>query len=104
MPAIEDSVVPSYPNQMRQQTILIRPVPIAGTVVRSLCFIIITATPIRYAAGSDHLLTGKAAMGDWTSDAPGVRRQITAADLPLPGSNFLTIKPPRVVTRPVGTE
>jgi len=28
------------------------------------------------------LLTGKAAMGDWTGDAPGVRRKITVADLP----------------------
>ena len=30
------------------------------------------------------LLTGKAAMGDWRSDAPGVRRRITPADLPPP--------------------
>lgn len=30
------------------------------------------------------LLTGKAAMGDWTTEAPGVRRRIVAADLPSP--------------------
>jgi glucose/arabinose dehydrogenase len=30
------------------------------------------------------VLTGKAALGDWTSDAPGVRRKITLADLPAP--------------------
>jgi glucose/arabinose dehydrogenase len=30
----------------------------------------------------DKLLTGKAAFGDWRSDAPGLRRLITPADLP----------------------
>ena len=28
--------------------------------------------------------TGKEALGDWTTDAPGVRRKITLADLPKP--------------------
>src|SRR5438046_7583331 len=45
-------------------------------------------------------LTGKAAMSDWTSDAPGVRRKITIEDLPAPGSNVLAINPPHVVGRP----
>ena len=36
------------------------------------------------AKSSNELLTGKAALGDWTSDAPGVRRKITLADLPQP--------------------
>jgi glucose/arabinose dehydrogenase len=45
-------------------------------------------------------LTGKAAMGDWTSDAPGVRREITVEDLPPPGNNAFAINPPRVVDRP----
>lgn len=39
-------------------------------------------------------------MGDWTSDAPGVRRKITVADLPPPSSNILAINPPHVVARP----
>jgi len=30
------------------------------------------------------LLTGRAAYGDWSTDAPGVRRRITAGDLPAP--------------------
>jgi glucose/arabinose dehydrogenase len=50
------------------------------------------------------LLTGKTAMGDWTSDAPGVRRRITVDDLPPPSSNVLAINPPRVVPRPGGAE
>ena len=49
-------------------------------------------------------LTGKAAMGDWTSDAPRVRRKITIDDLPLPSSNVLAISPPHVVSRPAGAQ
>jgi glucose/arabinose dehydrogenase len=52
------------------------------------------------AAERDNLLTGKAAMGDWTADAPGVRRKITVQDLPAPSSNILSINSPRVVGRP----
>jgi glucose/arabinose dehydrogenase len=55
-------------------------------------------------AENDKLLTGKAAMGDWTGDAPGVHRKITVDDLPPPGSNALAINPPRVVDRPSGAE
>ena len=43
-------------------------------------------------------------MGDWTTDAPGVRRKITAADLPPPGSNLFAIKSPRVVDQPNGAQ
>lgn len=39
-------------------------------------------------------------MGDWTGDAPGVRRRITVADLPPPSSNVLAINLARVVARP----
>src|SRR6266566_6256459 len=56
------------------------------------------------AAEHDSLLTGKAAMGDWTSDAPGMRRKITVADLPAPSSNVLAINPPRVVGRPADAQ
>src|SRR5258708_31195753 len=49
------------------------------------------------AAGEkDALLTGKAAMGDWTNDAPGVTRKITVQDLPPPSSNALAINRARV--------
>src|SRR6266480_7725959 len=56
------------------------------------------------AADSGELLTGKAAMGDWRSDAPGVRRKITVQDLPPPSSNILAINRARVVDRPAGTQ
>ena len=50
------------------------------------------------------LLTGKAAMGDWTSDAPGVMRKITVQDLPPPGSNALAINQPHIVNRPADAQ
>jgi glucose/arabinose dehydrogenase len=56
------------------------------------------------AASSDTLLTGKAAMGDWKSDAPGVRRKITVGDLPPPSSNVLAINPPRAAQRPADAQ
>jgi glucose/arabinose dehydrogenase len=50
------------------------------------------------------VLTGKSAMGDWTSDAPEVRRKITVNELPQPASNIFAIAPPRVVDRPQGAQ
>src|SRR5256885_8965900 len=55
-------------------------------------------------AVSGTLLTGKGAMGDWESDAPGVRRKITVQDLPPPGSNALAINGARVVDRPADAQ
>src|SRR5437867_4673670 len=55
-------------------------------------------------AAESALLTGKAAMGDWKSDAPGVRRKIIVQDLPQPSSNVLAINPPRVARRPTDVQ
>src|SRR6266700_4564500 len=52
------------------------------------------------AAEKRAVFTGKAAMGDWTSDAPGVTRKITVQDLPPPSSNVFAINRARVVDRP----
>src|SRR5947207_7034734 len=62
------------------------------------------ADSLHAAAENDKLLTGKAAMGDWTSDAPGVRRKITVQDLPPPGSNAFAINRARVVERPADAQ
>jgi glucose/arabinose dehydrogenase len=35
----------------------------------------------------DATMTGAAALGDWTKDAPGVTRKIVPADLPKPGAD-----------------
>jgi glucose/arabinose dehydrogenase len=58
------------------------------------------AAVIRAAAEKGAILTGKAAMGDWTSDAPGVVRKITVQDLPPSGSNALSINRAHPVERP----
>src|SRR5476649_2333036 len=53
-------------------------------------------------ARSGQTLTGQAAMGDWTTDAPGVRRKITVADLPKPYQTRSVDNGPRQVRRPDG--
>jgi glucose/arabinose dehydrogenase len=56
------------------------------------------------ASEPEKLLSGTAAMGDWTRDAPGVRRRITVNDLPPPSSNAWAINRARVVERPAGAQ
>src|SRR5215207_7783273 len=48
------------------------------------------------------VLTGGAALGDWTTDAPGVRRRITTADLPQPFDTKSVDNDARLVPRPEG--
>ena len=45
-------------------------------------------------------LEGRAAYGNWRSDAPGIRRQIKAEDLPAPYASFSHATFPTVVKRP----
>lgn len=47
-------------------------------------------------------LTGKDALGDWTTDAPGVRRLITVDDLATPYDTPSAFNFPRVAPRPEG--
>ena len=61
---------------------------------------IAASTETRFVIGE--LLTGERAKGDWTSDAPGVRRKLTAADLPAPYDTKSVDNGPRVVARPQG--
>ena len=52
--------------------------------------------------GDEHVLRGPDALGDWTTDAPGVRRKITPADLPPPYETRSVDNGPRIVRRPNG--
>ncbi len=45
-------------------------------------------------------LTGAAALGDWRSDAPGVLRRITEAELPPPYASRFALNFPSVVAEP----
>ena len=53
-------------------------------------------------ASASSLLTGGAAFGDWRTDAPGVRRRITVADLPPPHATESADNFPEIVARPPG--
>ncbi len=46
--------------------------------------------------------TGRDAFGDWSTDAPGVRRKIAVADLPPPFDTDSANNPPKMVPRPEG--
>ncbi len=48
------------------------------------------------------LLTSDDAKGDWTTDAPGVRRRFTPADLPPPNATRSVDNGPTLVARPEG--
>jgi glucose/arabinose dehydrogenase len=47
-------------------------------------------------------LVGRAAYGDWRTDAPGVRRKLTPADMPAPLASEPVANPSRAVGRPNG--
>ncbi len=49
---------------------------------------------------SQKVLTGQGAFGDWTTDAPGVRRRIMPADLPKPYETKSVFNGPKLVSRP----
>jgi glucose/arabinose dehydrogenase len=48
---------------------------------------------------ADEIKTGKAAFGDWSQDAPGVRRHFKLEDMPAPGSNESVRNSPGKVER-----
>jgi hypothetical protein len=52
------------------------------------------------AAQGGRVMTGQGALGDWTTDAPGVRRRITVADLPPPYATESADNRPSEVKRP----
>jgi glucose/arabinose dehydrogenase len=66
---------------------------------------LVCATAMALFSSSAHaqkVLSGKDAMGDWTTDAPGVRRKITAKDLPQPYDTGSSRNQPKKVDRPEG--
>jgi len=65
-----------------------------------LASILIAGSSLLALADDSATRIGAAAYGDWRSDAPGVRRKLTAADLPAPGASRSVANPSRVVARP----
>jgi glucose/arabinose dehydrogenase len=50
------------------------------------------------------VLTGAQAYGDWRTDAPGVVRKITVADMPKTGTSPIGVAPPSIDPRPAAAE
>jgi glucose/arabinose dehydrogenase len=77
-------------------------------IYRSIVLFIVTAVmisssaPIIHSQKQDKVLSGQGAMGDWTTDAPGVRRRITTADLPKPFESESVRNGPKLAKRPEG--
>ena len=58
--------------------------------------------PQRNGDARSRVLTGQGAAGDWSTDAPGVRRRITVKDLPKPFQSDSVRNGPKLVPRPEG--
>ena len=67
-----------------------------------LASVLIAASSLLALADDTGTRTGAAAYGDWRSDAPGVRRKLTEADMPAPGATRSAANPSWAVARPEG--
>lgn len=71
----------------------------------SLAIIFISSSALSAEPSTERpLLTGRAAMSDWTQDHPGVRRKITVGDLPPPNETKSAVNDAKVVRRPDGAQ
>jgi glucose/arabinose dehydrogenase len=62
----------------------------------------VTSAPTPAFPDSGGTLLGAAAYGDWSTDAPGVRRKLTAADMPAPLASRPAANQSEIVARPDG--
>jgi glucose/arabinose dehydrogenase len=86
----------TLPEPLQTSVVAVRRLLLSLAIVAWLC------ASFTLAAAEAKVLTGKAAMGDWTTDAPGVRRRLTGADLPEPNATDSAKNPPKMVKRPEG--
>jgi len=75
--------------------------------VRYCAVMMLLLLTARASSGADpnsgrRTLTGVAALGDWTTDAPGVRRRVTLDDLAKPYDTPSADNHPKIVGRPEG--
>jgi glucose/arabinose dehydrogenase len=73
-----------------------------GIIIVVIAAIVPAAAVADGARDGAAVLTGREALGDWTTDAPGVRRKITVDDLPKPYDTRSAQNFPQVVRRPEG--
>jgi len=67
-----------------------------------LASVLLAASSLLARADDSMTRIGAAAYGDWRSDAPGVRRKLTEADLPALGASRSAANPSWVAARPEG--
>jgi glucose/arabinose dehydrogenase len=63
-------------------------------------FLIVITFAVALPALGQQVVTGQAAFADWNQQQPGVRRKITAADLPSPAPQEATSNGPHLIARP----
>ena len=73
--------------------------PVAVIVALAVCMLAFPPAVLAQPQSVGELLVGKAAFGDWRTDAPMVRRKIT--DLPPPYATRSASNPPRVIGKPI---
>lgn len=74
--------------------------PVSAAVLGGV--LMLSMLPGRQAAAVD--LVGKDAFGDWTQDAPGVRRLIRSQDLPEPYATVSVAEGPTLIGQPQGAQ
>lgn len=94
--ASSDSAAAAAPQQQPSQT----PPPSALPPVAQAPVTAGTTTTTTTGRATGKVLTGQAALGDWTTDAPGVRRRITTADMPAPFATESVDNGPGYAPRP----
>jgi glucose/arabinose dehydrogenase len=80
----------------------VRIFPILASGIVVLLFVGGASAQTGAADSKPRVLVGQGALGDWTTDAPGVRRRITLSDLPRPFATDSATNDARMVKRPEG--
>ena len=97
-----DRFIPATVMALEQADDPKNPQRLGALALGLLAVTIVDGGPASAADDAGKTLTGKDALGDWTTDAPGVRRKITLADLAKPYETPSANNFPRVVRRPEG--
>lgn len=71
--------------------------------VTACSMLAVIATAPKFASAQS-VRTGNAAYGDWRTDAPGVMRKITPADLPAPLATPTTANRSKIIPKPAGAK
>ena len=90
---------------VRKETSPTRPLAAAGITLLLIAGCVtgvVRSDSAQNSPPSPGTLTGEAALGDWTTDAPGVRRKITPADLPPPFATKSVDNGAKMIARPEG--